>query len=86
MTIRSAVATYLALMTLLAITVGSTFVPLGIGNSLINLVVAAAKAVLIGIMFMHLRRSGRLIVLCVGALVCGLLLLYGLSLNDYATR
>lgn len=86
MTIRGALATYLALMALLALTVGSSFVPLGAGNSLINLGVAVAKAALIGIMFMHLRHSGRLIVLCVGALLCGLLLLYGLSLNDYATR
>ena len=41
MTIRAAMFTYLGLMVLLAITVASTLVPLGPGNSLINLAIAA---------------------------------------------
>jgi cytochrome c oxidase subunit 4 len=86
MTLRAATLTYLALLALLAITVGSTFVPLGAGNSLVNLGVALAKAALIGALFMHLRRSGPLIILSVGVLIFGLCLLYGLTLNDYRTR
>jgi len=86
MTLRAATLTYLALLALLAITVGSTFVPLGAGNSLVNLGVALAKAALIGALFMHLRRSGPLIILSVAVLIFGLCLLYGLTLNDYRTR
>jgi cytochrome c oxidase subunit 4 len=86
MTLRNAIATYLALLALLAITVGSSFLPLGAGNSMINLAVAAAKAALIGLVFMHLRRSGPLILLCAAALLFWLCVMYGLTLNDYATR
>jgi cytochrome c oxidase subunit IV len=86
MTLRAAILTYVALMVLLAITVASTFVPLGVGNSLINLVVALAKAVLIGLVFMHLRRAAPLVVLCVVVLVLWIGLMYGLTFNDYATR
>ena len=86
MTLRAATFTYLALLALLAITVGSTFVPLGAGNSLVNLAAAAAKAALIGAVFMHLRRSGPLVVLCVVVLIFWLCLMYGLTINDYVTR
>ncbi|HVY43880.1 MAG TPA: cytochrome C oxidase subunit IV family protein [Hyphomicrobiaceae bacterium] len=86
MTIRAAVLTYLGLLALLAITVASTFVPLGPGNSLVNLVVAVAKAALIGALFMHLRRSGMLVSLTVVMLLFWIGLMYGLTLNDYMTR
>ena len=86
MTIRTALLTYIGLLTLLAITVASTFVPLGAGNSLINLAVAAAKAALIGAVFMHLRQSSALVTLCVATLALWICLMYGLTLNDYFTR
>lgn len=86
MTLRAATLTYLVLLALLAITVGSTFLPLGSGNSLVNLGAAVAKAALIGALFMHLRRSGPLIIICIVVMIFWLCLLYGLTLNDYATR
>ena len=86
MTIRAAILTYLGLMTLLAITVASTFVPLGAGNSLVNLAVAVAKAALIGAVFMHLRRSGMLVSLAVVVLLFWIAMMYGMTLNDYLTR
>lgn len=86
MTIRAAIVVYLGLMLLLAITVASTFVPLGVGNSLVNLAIAAAKAALIGAAFMHLRKSGVLVSLCVVVLLFCIGLMYGLALNDYVTR
>ena len=86
MTLRAAIGTYLALLALLAITVGSTFAPLGAGNSLINLGVATAKAALIAAVFMHLRRSGTLVVSCTVVLILWICLMYGLTLSDYATR
>ena len=86
MTIRAAILTYLGLMTLLAITVASTFVPLGAGNSLVNLAVAVAKAALVGAVFMHLRRSGMLVSLAVVVLLFWIAMMYGMTLNDYLTR
>jgi len=86
MTIRAALLTYIGLMALLAITVASTFLPLGVGNSLVNLAVAVAKAALIGAVFMHLRRSGMLVSLTVVVLLFWIAMMYGLTLNDYLTR
>ena len=86
MTIRAAIMTYVGLMALLAITVASTFVPLGAGNSLVNLAVAVAKAALIGGVFMHLRRSGMLVSLAVVVLLFWIAMMYGMTLNDYLTR
>jgi cytochrome c oxidase subunit 4 len=86
MTIRAAILTYFGLMALLAITVASTFVPLGAGNSLVNLAVAVAKAALIGGVFMHLRRSGVLVSLAVVVLLFWIAMMYGMTLNDYLTR
>jgi cytochrome c oxidase subunit 4 len=86
MTIRTALLTYIALLLLVALTVGSTFVPLGPGNSLVNLAVALAKAALIGAVFMHLRNPAPLVALTVVVLLLWLCLMYGLTLNDYWTR
>jgi cytochrome c oxidase subunit 4 len=86
MTIREASLTYIALMVLLAITVGSTFLSLGPANSLINFGVAIAKAALIGLVFMHLRRSGLLISLTVAAVLFWLMILFGMALIDFVSR
>jgi len=85
MTIREASLTYIALMVLLAITVGSTFLSLGPGSGLINFGVALAKATLIGLIFMHLRRSGLLISLTVAAILFWLTILFGLALIDFVS-
>jgi cytochrome c oxidase subunit 4 len=86
MTIREATLTYVALMVLLAITVGSSFFALGAGNGLINFGVAVAKACLIGLIFMHLRHSGLLISLAVGTALFWLMVLFGMALIDFLSR
>jgi cytochrome c oxidase subunit 4 len=86
MTVREASLTYIALMVLLAITVGSSFFSLGPGNGLINFGVALAKAMLIGLVFMHLRRSGLLISLTVAAALFWLAILFGMALIDFVSR
>jgi cytochrome c oxidase subunit 4 len=86
MKIRAALFTYVALLLLVALTVGSIFVPLGPGNALLNLAVAVAKAALIGVVFMHLREPPQLVAMTVVVLLFWLCLLYGLTLNDYWTR
>ena len=85
-TIRSALLTYVALIVLVMLTVGSTFIPLGVGNSLLNLAIAVAKAALIGAVFMHLRQPLPLAALSIVVLLVWLCLMYGFTLNDYATR
>jgi cytochrome c oxidase subunit 4 len=79
-------AVWVALLLLLATTVGSAYVPLGIFNSIINLVIAAVKVVLVMVFFMNLRSSSALLRL---AALCGLFWLafmFVLTAADYFTR
>ncbi|MEW6629701.1 MAG: cytochrome C oxidase subunit IV family protein [Pseudomonadota bacterium] len=69
---------YLGLLALLALTVASSFVDLGGFNVALNLAIAAAKAVVIGLMFMHL--TGTLPRLAVAAAGLWLVILFGLTL------
>ena len=78
--LRKLTLTYAGLLALLAITVGSSFLDLGGFNATINLAVAAAKAVLIGLMFMGLIGAGMLIRLTVFVAGCWLLILFGLTI------
>ena len=77
---------WLAPMLLLGLTVGSAYVPLGIGNGLINYGVAVAKAALVVIFFMHLDRSRALVRLAATAGLFWLVFMFSLSLGDYLTR
>src|SRR5512143_3015491 len=77
---------YLALMVLLAATVGATFLPLGPFHLVISIVIAVAKAVLVMLFFMHLRHMrGRTVFLILGGCLL-LLILMGLTNLDYFTR
>ncbi|MER8631000.1 oxidase [Mesorhizobium opportunistum] len=71
---------YLGLLALLGLTVGSSLVELGGLNSALNLVIAAAKAIVIAIFFMQLARQGVLPRLAVAATGLWLAILFGLTL------
>jgi len=80
------VLTWLGLMVFLALTLGSSYIPMGPWNTTINMAISCAKALLIALFFMHLRHaSGLLRVAAITALIW-LALLFGLSWSDYATR
>jgi len=81
MMIRLATA-YIALMVLLALTVGSSFLPLGIGNTVVNLAISGAKAAVILIAFMGLRTGEPVVRLVAAATAFWLLVLFGLSWID----
>ncbi|HET7596988.1 MAG TPA: cytochrome C oxidase subunit IV family protein [Burkholderiales bacterium] len=82
----SYVTTWIALMALLALTTASAFIPLGAWNSVINLVIAAVKALLVALFFMQLRRASGLTRLVAAVGLFMLALLFGLSGGDYLTR
>jgi cytochrome c oxidase subunit IV len=84
--LRVYLGVWAALMALLAITVASSFAPLGAWNSVINLGVAALKAFLVAAFFMHLRSSTPLVRLVALVGVVWLSILLGLSLTDVLTR
>ncbi|MER9130391.1 cytochrome C oxidase subunit IV family protein [Mesorhizobium sp. M0768] len=78
--LRKLTLAYIGLLALLALTVGSSFLALGGCNSALNLVIAAAKAAVIAILFMHLASDGFLPRLAVAAAGFWLMILFGLTL------
>ena len=84
--VMSYVLTWLALMILLALTLGSSYVPMGPWNTAANMGISGAKALLIALFFMHLRHAGALLRIAALTGLLWLALLFGLSWSDYATR
>ena len=83
---KSYVAIFLALMVLTAITVGVAFLDLGAMNTVVALVIAVTKALLVVLFFMHVRYSSSLTKVVVVAGFFWLLLLFFFTLADIKTR
>lgn len=79
-------AAFVSLMLLLALTVEAARHDLGRWNFPVAVLIAAVKAALIMICFMHVRRSGQITKLVVCAGFFWLAILFALSLADYWTR
>lgn len=77
---------FVALMLLLTLTVEAARHDLGRWNFLIAVLIAAVKAVLIMVCFMHVSRSVQITKLVVCAGFFWLAILFTLSLADYWTR
>ncbi len=77
---------YLALMLLLALTVGAAYLNLGSANILVALAIAVVKVVLIALYFMHLKGSNRLAWVFSAMGVAWLALLIGLTTLDFVSR
>ncbi len=75
-----------ALLALLALTWGLGFVDLGVFNLVAALAISFAKMILIALFFMHLRGENRLLHLAAVAGLLWLLLMFTLTLADYAGR
>lgn len=77
---------FATLMILTAITVAVAFVNLGRLNDIVALAIAATKAVLVILFFMHVRYSTRLtwLVVLAGFFWLGILLV--MTMGDYLTR
>lgn len=75
-----------ALMLLLAMTAGSAYLRLGAWNLVANLAIAAAKAMLVAIYFMHLRAPGALVRIGAVLGLFMLILLFSLGAADYLNR
>jgi cytochrome c oxidase subunit 4 len=80
------VTVWAALLLLLALTVGASFLHVGRFNVVLAIGIAAAKAALISLYFMNLRSSAKLIWLVVAASVLWLAILFTLTAADYETR
>jgi cytochrome c oxidase subunit IV len=80
------VAVYAALICLLALTAGSTALPVGWWSTPTGLVIAAVKAFLIAYFFMNLRGQPGIVRVFAVAGLFWLLILLVLSASDYFTR
>jgi cytochrome c oxidase subunit 4 len=80
------VGTWVALLALLAATCATSYVSMGRINVVVNLAIAAVKALLVVFMFMHLRNDRPTVRLVAVAGFAWLALLAGLSLGDFLTR
>jgi cytochrome c oxidase subunit 4 len=83
---RTYVFVWIALIGLLLLTLGSAYMKLGSLNFAINLMIAAAKALLVMFFFMHLRSAHYMLRIAAGAGFFWLALLIGLSLTDFLAR
>lgn len=84
--VRPLILTWAALMALLGLTVGATFLPLGPFMPLVNLGIAFAKTALIFWVFMHLRELGGLPRLAAAGALAWLAILFLLMAADYLFR
>jgi cytochrome c oxidase subunit 4 len=85
-TIGTNVSVFVLLLALLFATVGAAYLPLGPLHFPLAMLIAAAKAVLIVLFFMHALHSDRLtLVICAAALLW-LAIMLALTLSDYVSR
>jgi cytochrome c oxidase subunit 4 len=83
---RILVLIWAALLCLLALTIGASFLPLGPSKPFVSLAIAVIKAVLIFWFYMHLRELGGLIRLAALAGPVAIAILIALLSADYLTR
>ena len=74
------------LLLMTGLTVGASFVDMGIFNPVVALAIAAFKMVLVVLFFMHVKYSTKLTKLTVCAGLFTFLVLVGMTLTDYMTR
>ncbi len=84
--LRAYVAVFAALMGLTILTTWAAFQHAGIWNTPIALAIAVTKALLVALVFMHLKDSPRLTRIVVGASICWLAILILITVSDYLTR
>ena len=84
--LKTYVAIFAALLALTATTVAIAYVDLGRLNTVVALVIAFGKALLVALFFMHLRYSSQLTKIVAAAGLAWLVILLGLTMGDYLTR
>lgn len=85
-TLKAYLAVFATLMALTTLTVWAAFQHLGVWNTPVALAIAVTKALLVALVFMHLRGSPRLTGFVVAASVLWLAMLILITTSDYLTR
>ena len=84
--LRHYIGVFLALMVLTAATVVTAKMDLGPLNTVVALTIAVIKALLVVLIFMHVKYSNKLVKTMVVASVLWLLIMFGFAGQDYLTR
>jgi cytochrome c oxidase subunit 4 len=84
--VRPYLVVYAALIVLMALTTGLAFVDLGHASPVVALLIAASKALLVILYFMHVRSASGLTKIFVVVGFYWLALLFGGTLGDLLTR
>ena len=79
-------AVFTALMVLTGVTLWAAYQHLGIWNTPLALSIATAKALMVALIFMHLRSSPKLTAIVVATSILFLAFLILITLSDYLTR
>ena len=77
---------FLALLVLTAVTTWVAYIDLGVGNTIVALLIAGTKATLVLLIFMHLRWSSRLTWVFAASGFFFLIVLITLTLSDFLSR
>jgi len=85
-TIRTYLISWCALLTLLALTLASAYLPLGVFNTAINLTVSVTQAAVVLLFSMHLRSAHPTLRIVAVSGFFGIAILIALSLSDVLTR
>ena len=81
------VGIWITLMILTVVTAGVSFIDLGPFNTVVALVIASTKALLVVLFFMHVKyTSEKMTKVVIVSAIFWLLILLALSLADYGTR
>ncbi len=84
--LRHYIGVFLALMVLTAATVVTAKMDLGPLNTVVALTIAVIKALLVVLIFMHVKYSNKLIQTMVGASVIWLMIMFAFTGADFFTR
>ena len=83
---RGSVAVWAALMALFALTLALAFVPLGRWNGVLSYGIAAAKGLVVAVLFMRLKTASGIVRLAALAGLFWLGTLFAMTLTDYPFR
>ena len=77
---------FILLLVFTGLTVGASYIEMGIFNPIAALAIACIKAVIVVLFFMHVKYSSKLTKLTVFAGIFTFLTLIGMTLSDYFSR
>jgi len=85
-TVRAYIMVFACLMGFTALTVAAAFVDLGSMNNVVAMTIAVAKALLVAMIFMHLKGGSPLNLLWISSGIFGFLIMIAFPLLDLLSR